>query len=152
MEDLQRQEGCAPDQAAVAAPDNCEATLRAWTLTGDRVALELDLSIYSTEAILRAAYKLTDRCYVFLARVQQPDRLVAVLALKKATTPEALRTLVGEFSNEVIDQRIRESLASEFSSIQTLIIAQAFSEANLLDPGRDEADHRTDSRGIRQRR
>src|SRR5260221_6887034 len=133
---------------------NTQATRQpqAWTLDGQRIGLEVALSVYSTAAVLRAAYKFTDRCYIFLAPGDTPGTLVAVMAPKKPHSAEAVETLVGEFANEALDQRVRESLAREFGPIQSLIAAQAFSEGNLLDPERDEADYRADPRGVGRRR
>src|SRR5258705_10322684 len=111
---------------------------RGWTLDGQRIALELDLAVYSTEAVLRAAYKFTDRCYMFLAPGESLGTLVAVMVSKKPLSAEALEGLVGEFANEALDQRVRESLAREFGPIQSLIAAQAFPEGNLLDTETDE--------------
>ena len=45
---------------------------------------------------------------------------------------------------DLCDQALREDLEREFGAVRTLIVAQAFSEGNLLDPGRDDADHRLD--------
>lgn len=125
--------------------------LRAWTFKGTRVALEVDLSIYSLEAVFRAAYKFTDRCYVFLSRDPgQPGTILAVLAPKNQTAD--LETVMGDFSNELLDQRLRESLETQFGQVRTLIVAQAFSEGNLLDPVQDDGDYRSDPHGIGGRR
>ena len=125
--------------------------LRAWTLTGTRIAVEVDLSIYSLEAIVRAAYKFTDRCYVFLSRdPNQPGAVITVLTPKDQTTD--LEAVVGDFSNELVDQRLRASLEAQFGQVRTLIVAQAFSEGNLLDPVQDDGDYRSDPHGIGGRR
>jgi His-Xaa-Ser system protein HxsD len=125
--------------------------LQAWTLKGTRVALEVDLSIYSLEAIFRAAYKFTDRCYVFLSRdPAQPGTIAAVLAAKNQAAD--LGAIVGDFANELLDQRLRESLETQFGQVRTLIVAQAFSEGNLLDPIQDDGDYRSDPHGIGGRR
>ena len=125
---------------------------RAWTLDGQRIAIEVDLSIYSSRAILRAAYKFTDRCYVFLGPADRAGALHVVLAPKKPQAPDLMEALVGEFANEAIDQRLRESLADEFGAVQKLIAVQAFAEGNLLDAERDDGDYRADPKGISRRR
>jgi len=116
----------------------------------DRVALEVDTTIYGQEAVLRAAYKFTDRCYVFI----EGDKIRAG-SLIVALTPKAslsVGALIGEFCNELLDQQVRESLSREFGDIRTLIVAQAFAEGNLLDKERDEGDYLADPLGIGKRR
>jgi His-Xaa-Ser system protein HxsD len=152
MEEIPRQADRGSDPNAVAGVRRCEASPRAWTLNGQWIALEVDLSIYSAEAIRRAGYKLTDRCFVFLAPGTSEGTLVACLAPKSPQPATYVEELMGEFANEVLDQKLRESLAEEFGPIQALITEQAFGEANLLDPERDEGDYRTDPRGIGRRR
>lgn len=59
---------------------------------------------------------------------------------------------VTAFVNELTDQQLRTVLEAEFGALRTLVVAQAFSEGNLLDPDRDTADDETDNRGTRLRR
>jgi His-Xaa-Ser system protein HxsD len=123
----------------------------AFALGEESVALEIDLSVYSTGAVLRAAYKFTDRCYVFLARsAEDPSLLVVTLGTKLRQVES--RLLAGEFANELIDQQLRENLAKEAGPIRELIVAQAFAEGNLLDPQRDDGDYQDDPLGIGWRR
>jgi His-Xaa-Ser system protein HxsD len=116
-----------------------------WTFGGTRAALRIDLSIYTVEATLRACYKFTDRCYVFVARDHESEeQLLAVLTAKAPGVD--LAAIVGEFGNELLDQRIRGSLDAEFGPLRTLIVAQAFSEGNLLDLARTDGSSETASR------
>jgi His-Xaa-Ser system protein HxsD len=139
-----------PEVAGVRTVDT-PRTPRAWTVDGRRVALELDLSLYSIGAIRAASYKFTDRCYVYLALGDTARTVIAVLAAKETHASLAVDSLLGEYINEILDQQIRESLAAEFGPLQDLIAAQAFAEGNLLDPERDDADYRSDPRGVRRR-
>jgi His-Xaa-Ser system protein HxsD len=126
-------------------------TPRAWTIDGRRIALELDLAVYSIGAIRAASYKFTDRCYVYLALGDAASTVIAVLAAKETSATLPVDSLLGEYVNEILDQQIRESLAADFGPLQNLIAAQAFAEGNLLDPERDDADYRSDPRGVRRR-
>jgi His-Xaa-Ser system protein HxsD len=111
-------------------------SVSAWTIDGTRVALRIDLAIYTIEAVLRACYKFTDRCYVFVDRASGSlEHLLVVLTSKTHGTE--LSPVVGDFVNEVLDQRIRASLDAEFGVLRTLVVAQAFSEGNLLTPTDD---------------
>src|SRR5262245_24880521 len=122
-----------------------------WGSLDQRVALEVDTSIYGLNAVLRASYKFTDRSYVFIDRDEsRPGTLIVALMLKDPKSDPT--TLLGDFANELLDQQVRESLAREFGDLRTLIVAQAFSEGNLLDPERDEGDYRSDPLGIGKRR
>lgn len=120
------------------------------TAGGASTALELDLGIYSLEAVLRACYKFTDRAYLFLARSDRQDHLRVFMQAKEAEP--TVRDLMGEFGNELLDQRLRRAIAEEVGTVRELIVAQAFAEGNLLDEDRDDGDYEADPRGIGRRR
>jgi len=124
--------------------------LRAWTVDGERVALSLDTRIYAVEAILRAAYKFTGQAYVFLTSDETPGSVIAILTAKDQRY--SLTKLIGDFSNDLIDQQLRHTLQQEFGPLQTLITAQAFSDTNLIDPEQDDGDYQEDPHGIGKRR
>jgi His-Xaa-Ser system protein HxsD len=116
-------------------------------MEGDAIALEIDTSLYSQRAILRACYKLTDRCYILLTRcTENPSKVCLALSPKKAETAPA--PLAGEVCNELIDQQIREELARDMAPLREIIAAQAFAEGNLLDTQRDDGDYEADPLGI----
>jgi His-Xaa-Ser system protein HxsD len=120
------------------------------TVGGATVALEIDLGVYSLEAVLRAGYKLTDRCYLLFTRSTVPDRLRAFLQAKR--DGEDVEVLVRELANELLDQQLRRMIAEEVGPVRELIVAQAFAEGNLLDRDRDDGDYESDPRGIGRRR
>lgn len=112
------------------------------------VALEIDRDIFSVDAVLRAAYKFTDRCFIFLRHHDtRAERWLAVLKAKPSAA-STVDDIAGEFANELIDQRLRERLEQQFGDTRTLIVAQAFAEGNLLEPARAEEDYDADPRGI----
>jgi His-Xaa-Ser system protein HxsD len=114
---------------------------------GSRIAFEIDTALYSADAIFRAAYRFTDRCYIHLARRPEEPSLVVVTLTAKRPDAE-LRPIIGELCNELIDQQIRLDLARETGPLRELIVAQAFAEGNLLDAQRDEGDYEEDPLGI----
>ena len=123
-----------------------EANAPARHLHDNMIALEIDRSIYSVDAVLRTAYKFTDRCHLFLqTHDTRADRWLVVIRPKAGLIGD---DVAGEFSNELIDQRLRERLEQQFGDVRTLIVAQAFAEGNLLDPTRDDADYKADPKGI----
>jgi His-Xaa-Ser system protein HxsD len=94
--------------------------------------LRVDTSIYTKSCIFRACYKFTEFAYIFLSRAADAPSEIIVQFTEKAGGG-ALREIVGEFSNELIDQSLRESLDERFGPIRNLIVAQAFAEGNLLE-------------------
>jgi His-Xaa-Ser system protein HxsD len=96
-------------------------------------ALRLTLStkIYSIGAILRSCYWLTDRCYVHLAPASEGHVDVTLLAKvgKEATTSSA----ASEILNQLVDNQLRVSIQQETATVRELIVAQAFSDVDLID-------------------
>ena len=120
--------------------------LVAWRLDAAHLAIPVDLTVYSLDATVRAAYKLTDRCFVFLQR--HPENDAAATAYLVGRTPSAdLQRLVLEFLNELLDQQLRCQLEAQFRDVRTLIVAQAFSEGNLIDAEADAGDYHGDPLG-----
>jgi His-Xaa-Ser system protein HxsD len=88
----------------------------------------VDTALYSSDALFRACYKFTDRGYLFLRRVGTD----AVAVEFRKRTPDAdLSRMVGEFANELIDQRLRALVADQTRNVRELIVAQAFAEARF---------------------
>jgi len=90
-----------------------------------------DSAIYSKASVFRACYKFTDRAYLFLSRPDDDSNTI-VITIKAKKSGDDPNILIQEFCNELIDQGVRESLEKEFGVIRNLIVAQAFSEGNLL--------------------
>jgi His-Xaa-Ser system protein HxsD len=125
--------------------------ISAWSVDRAHVAVPVDLTVYAVPAVLRAAYKLTDRVFVYLQRdTSLPDRLWAVFFGRERTAD--VEPFVLEFMNEVADQQLRVQLEAQFHDVRTLIVAQAFAEGNLLTADDDDGDYRTDPAGARERR
>jgi His-Xaa-Ser system protein HxsD len=100
-----------------------------WAEKGDDcLSVVVSLDIYGKEAVFRACYVFTDRCYIFLA----PESHSSIrVRFRKRRQSAALAQIVAEFSNELIDQRLRLSIAAETRSIRESIVNQAFAEADL---------------------
>lgn len=111
----------------------------------DGVSVLLDNSVYRASAIKKATYKFGDRCHLHIEN--QEGRTKVILRAKRPL--ENIEYLAGEFCNEVLDQELREVVATETSGIRDLLIAQAFSKTSLIEPDFETADFRTDPAGIR---
>jgi His-Xaa-Ser system protein HxsD len=122
--------------------------LPAWVVGQTAAAVSVSRTIYSRRGVLAAGYKLSDRCAVLVDEDGADRWVVYLLARPGADVQPLLSSLIRELG----DQALRDRLEEQFGAVRTLIVAQAFSEGNLLDPQRDDADHRLDPRGTEQRR
>jgi His-Xaa-Ser system protein HxsD len=93
----------------------------------------VDIDVYGSEALYRACYLFTDRCYLFLTQTT-PTKISVEFRPKpqSATLPD----VVGAFANELINQRLRADLARETKAIRELIVAEAFGEAEFRGGGK----------------
>jgi His-Xaa-Ser system protein HxsD len=106
----------------------------------EQTTLTVDTSVYSKICIFRACYKFTESAYIFLSRAADaPDRIIVEFTAKPGG--RALQEVIGEFSNELIDQALRETLDQRFGPIRDLIVAQSFAEGNLLNQLEEEGAH-----------
>jgi His-Xaa-Ser system protein HxsD len=113
------------------------------------VPIRIDTTLYPISAVTRAAYKFTARFHVAIRReADDSPWIVVTLTPKIPTEATCGRVLIGDFENELIDQRLRETLEAEFGAVRELIVAHAFSDTNLLDPARDDGDYVDDPLGI----
>lgn len=119
-----------------------------WTkhISDKTLTLEVDTAIYSLEALFRVCYSFTDRCYLFLEPATKDTGVVVRITGKKPDFD--LDTVAGEFSNALIDERVRRDIATETMSIRELIVAQAFAEVDILDRSLAEASYAEDPKGI----
>jgi His-Xaa-Ser system protein HxsD len=108
--------------------DHADAQLNWIERRDDYLALAVDTTLYPDEAVFRACYAFTDRCYLFLHR-DSGNRLVVQFRQRRQSTN--LDTVVYEFGNELINQRIRYRLAHDTKRIRELIVEQAFAEARF---------------------
>lgn len=127
---------------------NTSSPQLSWTknLTEDGLDIQVNLSVYTLDALFRVCYWFTDRCYLFLTC--DDSRLAVTVHIGRKTTDVDLRVIAGEFSNELINQKVRHDVADETRAIRELIVAQAFAEADLLDRSESSADYHRDPKGI----
>ena len=120
----------------------------AWTnhVSDKSLTLEVDTRIYSLEALFRVCYAYTDRCYLFLEPATK-EAVVTVRITAKQSDSD-LNIIAGEFSNALIDERVRRDIAAETASIRELIVAQAFAEADIIDRSLPESSYLEDPKRI----
>jgi His-Xaa-Ser system protein HxsD len=90
--------------------------------------LRVSVEVYGLDAIFQAAYKFTDRAYLFL-RLDDADHVIVEFRTRAARSVGS--DLVGLFANELIDQRLRGAIAAETKLIRDRIYAQAFQATDL---------------------
>jgi len=100
------------------------------------VAFSVSRALYSKRVVLAAAYKLSDR-WAVLVDDDEPGRWTLFLL---GLSPEGATVGLKAMVHELTDQAVRERLDEETRDLRTLIVAQAFSEGNLLDSSRDSED------------
>ena len=122
--------------------------LPVWKGTQNTACLSLSQAVYSLRAIHSANYKFSDRCAILVDSERDDRWLIFIVADPKVD----LEALIVGYMKELGDQQLRQMLEAEFGATRTLIVAQAFSEGNLLDPERDGSDDRIDPKGTGLRR
>jgi His-Xaa-Ser system protein HxsD len=101
------------------------------SLVAGVIRIVLDLRVYRLAAIKKAAYRFADR---FTAMLESPEgeRLALALQFKASVTEVVAREAVRQFYQELLDQELREQIAEETNAVRTLILAHAFSNADLI--------------------
>jgi len=98
-------------------------------LSRGAVNLEVDPSIYPLEAVYGAAYIFIDRCYVYLYRPSETSLRITLQTKEPEPGEEALRALVGEFSNELLSCAWRRQITQENRTLIEAVTSQALSGA-----------------------
>jgi His-Xaa-Ser system protein HxsD len=104
------------------------------------IQVVLDLRVYRLIAIQKTAYRLADRVTVVLGVIAGElapggDQLPATLQFKPGTSEAAAREVARQFYQELLDQELREQIADQTNAVRTLILAHAFSNADLIKRG-----------------
>jgi His-Xaa-Ser system protein HxsD len=95
------------------------------------ISVCFDARVCPLDAIKKAAYKFAKDCSVILG-ADGDNYLATISFFDAATEPSAKKRLVGAFCNEVIDQELREKIATQTEPVRNLILAQAFSKTSLI--------------------
>jgi His-Xaa-Ser system protein HxsD len=100
-------------------------------LEGAGLLVQIDLGVYSHAALLKAAYRFTDRCYLHLEN-HSPSLVVVRFSRKNESVD--LERIAGEFCSELLDQTLREIVGKETEGERNLILAHALSRTTLDNP------------------
>ena len=95
-------------------------------------SLSLSTSIYSIEAVKKAAYKFADRTSIIIN--PGPDSTISlVFNFAGKYTNNDPKQVIADFCNELLDQDLRERIKKETEPLRNLILAHAFSRTSLAD-------------------
>lgn len=97
----------------------------------------IDLSVYSLNSLLKSAYRFTGRSFIHLQRSGPNLVEVRMRPIRAQDDPDLI---LREFFNDLLDQKLREVVASETAGIRDLIMAHALSKTNLVRPDLETAE------------
>ena len=107
---------------------------------GALACLTVDTSIYNKTAVFKTAYWYTERCYLFLSRVEgAPNSIQIEIRPKSTMNNEDLVALCRDFANNLIDQQVRQEVIAETGNIRDALIKKAFFEGS--DHGEPDTLH-----------
>ena len=91
--------------------------------------VSFDLKAYSTGAVQRAAYRISDRasCEILVG-----DGTLEV-ELSALAEDSDLDRFVAELRNEALDEVLRERIREETAEVRNLVLALAFSRTGLAE-------------------
>jgi len=102
-------------------------------LEDGRLLIKLDKSVYEKEAVMAAAYKMTDTC-VIIVKPLETNHLGVYFEPKDNQEENELQLIAENYCNEVLDQQVRLDVEKQNGNIRDLLVRQAFSPIeNLKD-------------------
>jgi His-Xaa-Ser system protein HxsD len=97
---------------------------------GGYATISVDTRVFSEAAILKTAYWLTDQYYLYLFRdnAHPESKLIVELRLKKQGDHNSLENACRVFSNQLLDQEVRQVVQAETSGLRDSLVQKAFFE------------------------
>jgi His-Xaa-Ser system protein HxsD len=94
------------------------------------VLITFDATVYSVDAIKKAAYRSINRFAVNITI--EGNEIKCSLTFKESATEPQVKIYLDEFKKEVLDQDLRESIKKETEGVRNLILAHTFSKTGLI--------------------
>lgn len=98
---------------------------------GGRLQLTVSKEIYERQAVMAAAYKLTDLCTI-LIRPKGEKEVEVVFEPKYGERAQDLERIASEFCNDILDHQIRLDLERRCGAVRDIIVRHAFSPLENL--------------------
>ncbi len=95
-------------------------------LEDGRILIKLNKSIYEKEAVMAAAYKMTNSCFIIVKPLED-NQFGVYFEPKDNQNEDELRAIAKNYCNEVLDQQTRLDVEKQYGNIRDLLIKQAFS-------------------------
>lgn len=96
-----------------------------------QLLIEISKEIYDKKAAMAAAYKFTDRCYIYVNSTLENIIEIYFKAKESISTP--LEKIAYEYCNELLDQQVRLDVEASYGNIRDLIVKQAFSPIENIE-------------------
>lgn len=90
--------------------------------------LVLDETVYSLEAVQKAAYRFIDRLTILISK--EAGQIVCDIDPVASQTLD-LQTVIDDLKRELLDQQLRAQIKAETEPVRNLILALAFSRSGL---------------------
>jgi len=95
-------------------------------LEDKKILIKLDKSLYEKEAVMAAAYKLTNLCFIIVKPLED-NQLGVYFEPKNNQNEDELKAIAKDYCNEVLDQQTRLDVEKRYGNIRDLLVKQAFS-------------------------
>ncbi len=93
------------------------------------VSFEINTEVYPVRVILGACYIFIDKAYIYLDEAAGSRFRVF---MRSKHDKVSTKQIAGEFLNELLNQRLQQEIDRETGRIRELLVAQAFSDFQLL--------------------
>lgn len=94
-------------------------------LDNDKIQMNIDLNLYSKEAILETIHKFSHLFYIHQQTDKSNPNLVIVIFESKDGNNINI-DIPKQFCNELTDQQIRHNVNAKFGHIRDMIVEEAF--------------------------
>lgn len=92
----------------------------------------IDTRSYRLVAVKKAAYRVANRCTIELGS-PQGEQIPLTLSFRGDPSDAEVEEAVRLFHQELLDEELRAAIREETEPLRALILAQAFSRANLIE-------------------
>lgn len=98
------------------------------------VFIKVNEEIFEEVCVLKTAYLFLDKYYIFLDK--EDKYIIVKLSPKNYNTDNEFVAdeLIGEFNNELLNQKVREKISNESKNIRELILARALYSTYIDNP------------------
>jgi radical SAM pair-associated protein len=98
------------------------------------VFIKVNEEIFEEVCVIKTAYLFLDKYYIFLDK--EDKYIIVKLSPKNYNTDNELVAdeLIGEFNNELLNQKVREKISNESKNIRELILARALYSTYIDNP------------------